>query len=181
MKFSALIIKVIAIIFLFSIISCRLWNASGFPSDGISPTSTINQENSQIIDVIDSQPQVTFTETNPQLPSTNVPNSLNAATIPATITADSTLHTPTAEFTPTPCSDEVCVYPNHFFLKRPILSPGNDAVDGTYRFGSTQSGKREPHHGVEMLNGFGTPVYAAADGVVVVAGDDVNPISPQGV
>jgi len=53
-------------------------------------------------------------------------------------------------------------------------------VDVTYRFGSTQGGKRDPHHGVEFLNGFGTPVLAAGDGIVVVAGDDIDPISPQG-
>jgi murein DD-endopeptidase MepM/ murein hydrolase activator NlpD len=65
-------------------------------------------------------------------------------------------------------------------LRRPIAAPGNDQVDITYRFGSTQSGRREPHHGVEMLNGFGTPVLAASDGVVVVAGDDTQPTSPRG-
>jgi hypothetical protein len=40
---------------------------------------------------------------------------------------------------------------------------------------------RDPHHGVEFLNGFGTPVLAAADGVVVVAGTDLDPTSPHGV
>jgi hypothetical protein len=45
-------------------------------------------------------------------------------------------------------------------------------IDTSYRFGSTQGGLRDPHHGVEFLNPHGTPVYAAADGVVVTAGDD---------
>lgn len=40
---------------------------------------------------------------------------------------------------------------------------------------------REPHHGVEFLNPFGTPVTAAADGVVVVAGTDVEPTSAHGI
>jgi hypothetical protein len=57
-------------------------------------------------------------------------------------------------------------------LARPIAPPGRDQIDFTYRFGSTQGGLREPHHGVEFLNSTGTPVLAAADGVVVVAGDD---------
>jgi murein DD-endopeptidase MepM/ murein hydrolase activator NlpD len=34
---------------------------------------------------------------------------------------------------------------------------------------------------VEFLNGYGTPVLAAADGVVVVAGEDRQPTSAQGV
>jgi hypothetical protein len=39
---------------------------------------------------------------------------------------------------------------------------------------------RDPHHGVEFLNRFATPVLAAADGVVVVAGGDLQPTSLQG-
>lgn len=61
---------------------------------------------------------------------------------------------------------------NTLFLARPIASPANDQTDATYRFGSTQGKKRDPHHGVEFLNPQGTPVLAAADGVVVAAGDD---------
>jgi murein DD-endopeptidase MepM/ murein hydrolase activator NlpD len=82
---------------------------------------------------------------------------------------------------PTPCATDQCTYASQFFLARPIAPPGNDAVDVTYRFGSTQGGLRDPHHGVEFLNSFGTPVLAAADGVVVVAGSDRQPTSSQGV
>lgn len=80
-----------------------------------------------------------------------------------------------------PCAQNSCVYSGQFFLERPIASENNNQVDVTYRFGSTQGGTRDPHHGVEFLNGFGTPVLAAGDGKVVVAGDDINPISPAGV
>lgn len=73
---------------------------------------------------------------------------------------------------PTPCPPELCAITGSLFLQRPIAPPGQDSVDVTYRFGSTQGGLRDPHHGVEFLNGYGTPVLAAADGVVVVAGDD---------
>ncbi|MBL8051296.1 MAG: M23 family metallopeptidase, partial [Anaerolineales bacterium] len=37
---------------------------------------------------------------------------------------------------------------------------------------STQNGRRDPHHGVEFQNEFGTPVYAAGDGEVVFADSD---------
>jgi murein DD-endopeptidase MepM/ murein hydrolase activator NlpD len=96
--------------------------------------------------------------------------------------------TPAAEAVPTdpppppaPCSEDACTYSAAYFLARPIAAPGNNAVDITYRFGSTQGERREPHHGVELLNSFGTPVMAAADGVVVVAGDDRDPTSERGV
>jgi murein DD-endopeptidase MepM/ murein hydrolase activator NlpD len=81
---------------------------------------------------------------------------------------------------PTPCPPDRCIYSSPLFLARPIAAPGNDYIDTTYRFGSTQSGMRDPHHGVEFLNGFGTPVLAAGDGVVVVAGTDLDPTSPRG-
>lgn len=73
---------------------------------------------------------------------------------------------------PTVCPPDVCIYSGQFQLERPIALPGRETVDGSYRFGSTQAGKRDPHHGVEFLNSMGTPVQAAADGFVVVAGDD---------
>ena len=45
-------------------------------------------------------------------------------------------------------------------------------IDPSYPYGSTQNGTRQPHHGVEFYNASGTPVLAAADGVVILAGDD---------
>jgi len=81
---------------------------------------------------------------------------------------------------PTACPPDLCSYAGQYFLARPIAAPGNDQWDMTYRFGSTQGKVRDPHHGVEMLNAFGTPVLAAADGLVVTAGADLNPTSPQG-
>jgi hypothetical protein len=70
------------------------------------------------------------------------------------------------------CTSEECNFSEVFPLARPIGPGGNDKIDVTYRFGSTDGKKRDPHHGVEFLNSTGTPVLAAADGVVVVAGDD---------
>lgn len=67
---------------------------------------------------------------------------------------------------------DFCITDGHFFFQNPILPPGNTFVDTTYRYGSTQDGTREPHHGVEFLNKFGTPVHAAGDGVVQFAGQD---------
>jgi len=82
--------------------------------------------------------------------------------------------------TPTPsptgrgeiCEGEVCVLAAAFPFERPIYPPGTDTVDPTYRYGSTQNGQREVHHGVEFINKAGVPVYAVADGVVEFAGED---------
>lgn len=45
-------------------------------------------------------------------------------------------------------------------------------MDISYRYGTTANRTRDPHHGVEFLNKFGTPVHAAGDGEVVFAGLD---------
>ncbi|HSG41737.1 MAG TPA: M23 family metallopeptidase [Anaerolineales bacterium] len=71
-----------------------------------------------------------------------------------------------------PYSVDYCITDGHFIFQNPIRPPGNTFVDTTYRYGSTQNEMREPHHGVEFSNKFGTPVHAAGDGVVLFAGPD---------
>ncbi|GAB4478227.1 MAG: hypothetical protein Kow0088_17880 [Anaerolineales bacterium] len=70
------------------------------------------------------------------------------------------------------CEQEICILEVVFPFQRPIQPPGTDTVDPTYRYGSTQNGHREVHHGVEFINKAGVPVYAVADGVVEFAGKD---------
>jgi hypothetical protein len=79
---------------------------------------------------------------------------------------------PTTTSTLLPCSPEFCVYSGHFWLERPIDPEYVDSIDSTYRYGSTQEGARPTHHGVEFVNEAGTPVLAAADGLVIMAGND---------
>ena len=73
---------------------------------------------------------------------------------------------------PTPCTSGTCIQSGSFVFQRPIFPPGRNTIDTTYRFGTTANGERDVHHGVELLNSTGTPVHAAADGIVIVAGDD---------
>jgi len=110
--------------------------------------------------------------------STSIP--FATATIPAPPT-ETVATSPTA--IPDGCDpsrSDFCILTGHFILSRPILKPGVDQVDPTYRYGSTQGGLRVPHHGVDFPNASGTPVMAAADGTVVFAGSDrTTPISPR--
>jgi murein DD-endopeptidase MepM/ murein hydrolase activator NlpD len=107
-----------------------------------------------------------------------------ATSLPATLTPANTPTLPPPSLTPspptpvviTPCAEDVCVLPFAFPFARPIAPPGRINVDGSYRFGTDAQGERDVHHGVEFLNSQGTPVLAAADGVVVFAADDKKTI-----
>jgi len=99
------------------------------------------------------------------------------ATLLATSVPESTptviFPSPTA--TQIPCDPFVvdfCITEGHFIFQNPILPPSNTSVDTSYRYGSTQDGLREPHHGVELLNKFGTPIHSAGGGQVQFAGPD---------
>jgi murein DD-endopeptidase MepM/ murein hydrolase activator NlpD len=70
----------------------------------------------------------------------------------------------------------LCVSDGTFLLARPIGPSGRNTIDPSYRFGSNKRGKRETNHGVSFLNSLGTPVLAAGDGEVIVAGDDHNTV-----
>ena len=98
-----------------------------------------------------------------------------------TITPTQPEPTPIPQITATtvPCDPQVedfCITAGHFVFQRPIKPPANDIVDSTYPYGSTAKEKRDPHHGVEFLDKFGTPVYAAGDGTVIFAGSDTAAI-----
>jgi murein DD-endopeptidase MepM/ murein hydrolase activator NlpD len=96
----------------------------------------------------------------------------------STVTTDQETTNPTVVVCD-PATSDFCVVDGHFIFNRPIALSGNNKVESTYRYGSTQNDLREPHHGVEFANPFGTPVLAAADGIVVFAGsDDKAELSP---
>ncbi len=70
------------------------------------------------------------------------------------------------------CADEICILEGTFLLERPIGPEGRNTIDYANRFGEYRRVTKSAHHGSDFLNSTGTPVLAAADGVVLVAGND---------
>jgi len=111
--------------------------------------------------------------TQTQIPISRPTNTEPPIIRPTALPTSTPLPTPTE--TPIPCNPFVadyCIEDGHFQFQNPIFPPGVQSVDHSYRYGTTQNGRRDPHHGVELLNDFGTPVHAAADGRVMYAGSD---------
>ena len=84
---------------------------------------------------------------------------------------------PTSTSTPRPCDlsvSDYCIESGFFVFQPPIAPPGTDTIDRSYPYGSTKGGTRDPHHGVEFYNASGTPVLAAAGGMVNYAGNDTT-------
>lgn len=90
-----------------------------------------------------------------------------SATSPPPVTA-----TPAAGEMRCPPAESTCTVSGHFIFQRPLAPSTNNKIDQTYRYGTTQDDKREPHYGADFPNAQGTAVLAAGDGLVVVAGDD---------
>ncbi len=107
--------------------------------------------------------QTSFATTLPEVTATLTPPSVFPSSTVTQATCD-------------PFSEDFCITDGHFILQNPIFSPDNTFVDITYRYGSTQNGAREPHHGVEFSNRSGTPIHAAGDGVVQFAGPDIEAV-----
>ena len=106
---------------------------------------------------------------------TGTPNSVTTKVVPTRTVLVSTSiprMTSTADIPCDPFRADYCITEGHFIFQRPIHPPANELLDETYLYGSTADGTREPHHGVEFPNKSGTPVYAAAEGMVFFAEAD---------
>lgn len=90
-------------------------------------------------------------------------------------------NTPTATLTATrgptatpPAAGSSPTLEDHYYLARPLSDNAINYSARTYPYGGTAGGRLQVHLGQDLENPTGTPVLAAADGVVVHAGDDLT-------
>jgi murein DD-endopeptidase MepM/ murein hydrolase activator NlpD len=131
-------------------------------------------------------PTITPTPTNTLTPTqtltpTITPTSVPIASATPTDPSNDPNYTPPPTWTPPP-ADPATQLDDHYHFRRPIADGGVNYVARTYPYGGTAGGGLQVHHGVDMENPRGTPIIAAADGVVVYAGDDSSTLfGPQNV
>jgi murein DD-endopeptidase MepM/ murein hydrolase activator NlpD len=80
----------------------------------------------------------------------------------------------TIDATYTPEPDTMTFYTETFLLGRPIPPDYVNYLSRNYAYGSRDGGGRPTHYGDDFQNPTGTPVIAAADGIIEYAGDDIH-------
>lgn len=117
-------------------------------------------------------PTVTLTPTitlSPTLAPTTTPI---ASATPTDPSSDPN-YTPPPTWTPPPANAAAQVT-DHYIFARPISDGGVNYANRVYPYGATAGGRYETHKGIEMENPTGTPILAAADAVVLYAGNDLS-------
>ncbi len=140
----------------------------------LPPTATLTPTNTPTPTTTPTHtltPTVTATQTltpsaSPTVPATATPSQTLTPTVPATSTRGPTLTPPEA--------GAVTTLQDHYYMARPLSENAVNYAARTYPYGATAGGRLQVHLGQDMENPTGTPVLAAADGVVVHAGDDLT-------
>ena len=84
--------------------------------------------------------------------------------------------TPAPPINRTPTRTPISIV-QHLLLGRPVaLNVDHPWPSTVYLYGTTRLGDLDVHHGEEFENPVGTPIYAVADGTIVVAGQDNVPM-----
>lgn len=96
------------------------------------------------------------------------------ATVAPTAAVTATVPPQPTRMSPPDCAQAACTLAVEYIFQRPVEPPAQQLPDGSYLYGSTQAGERITHSGVEFYNATGTPVTAAADGIVYYAGEDAQ-------
>lgn len=124
----------------------------------------------------------------PPLPAPMMTNTPRSFAFPATNTPREPSPTPSPTyapptFTPTPIVGATWTAPapdparqvaDHYVMARPLPDSEVNYISWTYPYGGTSGGRLRMHYGVDFANPTGTSVLAAADGVVLYAGDDFS-------
>lgn len=153
-------------------------SATSTPAVTDTPTATLTPTASRT-PTMTSTPTATLTPLSTNTPwQTNTPVATSTWTPSATFTPTST---PTATQTPArgpsatpPAAGSSPTLQDHYYLARPLSDNAVNYAARTYPYGGTAGGRLQVHLGQDMENATGTPVLAAADGVVVHAGDDLT-------
>lgn len=88
-------------------------------------------------------------------------------------TATSISPIPTATLIPCdPAVVDFCIADGNFVFQNPLGPDFVPAIARSYPYGSTDDGRRDPHHGVDIESEEGARVVASAMGVVIFAGPD---------
>ena len=140
------------------------YTPSNIPTLTLTPSSTtVLVSNSTVIPTNTKRPTVT-----PKIIVTTI-----NTTVPGVFGGDPATWTPPA---PRPTISPV----DHYVFQRPIAADHVNYWARNYSYGSTDGGNRPVHHGIDFENDTGTPVIAAADGVVYYAGPDITTLfGPQ--
>ncbi len=151
-------------------LSCQIF---GSPASTPIPSPTLPQ-----IATAEAFPETAIpTQAAENLPA---PSPIPPTEAPPQVPADTPVDTPADTPIPTQlppeatlgCKEEICVSPGSFLLLRPVGQGGRLTVDPSNRYGEYQRSTRSANLGSDFLNSSGIPVIAAADGKVIVAGDD---------
>lgn len=115
----------------------------------------------------------------PMLPSNTLRPSATPTPRPPSPTYSPPTYTPDRGGTPAPTRtppppDPARQVADHYYLSRPMPDRAVDYIARTYPYGNTAGGRLQVHKGVDIVNPSGVEVLAAADGVVVFAGDDLG-------
>ncbi|MDP1716088.1 MAG: M23 family metallopeptidase [Anaerolineales bacterium] len=71
-----------------------------------------------------------------------------------------------------PAVEDFCIVEGNFIFQNPLGPDSVPAIARSYPYGSTDNGRRDPHHGVDLESEEGAPVFASAAGAVIFAGPD---------
>jgi murein DD-endopeptidase MepM/ murein hydrolase activator NlpD len=138
-----------------------------------SPTPTLT---STFTPMPTDTPTPTTTNTSSPIATATLTPTLLAATRTALATPKTPIVTSTHVLASTPTSAPTRAVVPHFLVGRPVASSAPRTIpDPVYLYGTTRFGDLDVHHGEDYdENPIGTPLYAVANGTVVVAGNDLQ-------
>lgn len=141
------------------------------PTNTPAPSPTPSVTHTPIPPPATSTPQPTVTPT-----ATATPWPSPTAAVDRTCPDPAPLKPPYAHYYlsgeawPTPAADAA----PHFWLSKPLPGGGRYLVNNWFPYGYDANGRYLIHTGVDSADPLGTPVLAAGDGTVIVAGDDAE-------